>query len=691
MSNLINRILFDQFRVDAHVASGGMGAVYRVWDLKRNVPLAMKVLHADLAEDPSVFKRFQREARALKKITHPNIVSFYGLYQTEEFTFLLEQYINGPTLKQVLQKQRGQPLPVKETLIYLKALCASLGFAHAHGVVHCDVKPGNVMIDQGGKIYLTDFGVARHAESTTTTFGGAGTPAYMAPEQIRGEAVSPATDVYALGIMLFEMLTGQRPFRGGEAGTESAGPTAAERIRYGHLKLLPPDPRSIKPDIPEEMAIVILKALGKNLETRYSTTGELLSAACAAAGLAPESLPEYSSVKDDPSWFESIEGQPVVNPPANQGNAPVEGKKFTTGLWFGIPCLFVSGILILAAIIVIYSIARSTGSPRPEENPGPNQPTSITVIVGEQTPLPATPTAAVATAPEQVQPTNTIIPSSTPLPTATEPPPTATLTPGPVLGSTLVSEKDQMVLMYVPEGEFLMGADPSDRYANEDEQPQHNVYLDAFWIDQTEVTNHMYSLCVSAGACRPPQKIDAPNVADFYYGSHYYDQYPVTYVSWNDATDYCTWAGRRLPTDAEWEKAARGLTGRMYPWGNQAPNGFLANLCDASCPFESERNSSYNDNYPGVSAVGAFPQGASPYGALDMAGNVNEWVADFYAEDYYSTSPSSNPAGPMASNLYVLRGGSSEQSAWYARTSHRSGDWPSGNYPNLGFRCAVSP
>src|SRR5512136_323038 len=114
--NLIGKVLLNQYRVEAFIASGGMGAVYRVWDLKRNVPLAMKVLHADLAEDPSVFKRFKREANALKKLAHPNIVPFYGLFQTGEFAFLLERFVDGPSLKDILRKRQGKPMPVEEAL-----------------------------------------------------------------------------------------------------------------------------------------------------------------------------------------------------------------------------------------------------------------------------------------------------------------------------------------------------------------------------------------------------------------------------------------------------------------------------------------------------------------------------------------------------------------------------------------------
>ena len=263
-SNLIGQILVSQFRVDAFVDSGAMGAVYKVWDLKRNVPLAMKVLHADLAEDPSILKRFRREANALKKLTHPNIVPFYGLYLTPDFAFLLEHFVDGYTLKEILRKRQGQPLDVPQALRYLRALCAALGYAHLHGVVHCDVKPGNVMQDRGGNIYLTDFGIARHSESTTTTLATAGTTAYMAPEQIRGEPVTAAADIYALGVMLFEMLTGQRPFHGSDSGSDSTGATATERIRYAHLHMPPPNPCSVNPALSEELAIVILKALSKD-------------------------------------------------------------------------------------------------------------------------------------------------------------------------------------------------------------------------------------------------------------------------------------------------------------------------------------------------------------------------------------------------------------------------------------------
>ncbi len=290
MSNLIGKVLLSQFRVDAFIAAGGMGSVYRVWDIKRNVELAMKVLHADFADDPSAFKYFQREARALEKLRHPNIVPFYGIYQDGQQTFLLEQYVDGPTLRDILNKQpRG--LPLRDTMTVMKALCPALGYAHANGVIHCDIKPGNVMLDSGGQIYLADFGIARHAESATTTIAGAGTPAYMAPEQVRGMSVNAQTDVYSLGILLFEMLTGQRPFRGDEPQTMKHGNTSGERIRYAHLYLAPPNPSVINQSISREVSAVIQKALQKQPGERYYGAVEFLQALSAAVGQTHEQTP----------------------------------------------------------------------------------------------------------------------------------------------------------------------------------------------------------------------------------------------------------------------------------------------------------------------------------------------------------------------------------------------------------------
>ena len=232
--------------------------------------------------------------------------------------------------------------------------------------------------------------------------------------------------------------------------------------------------------------------------------------------------------------------------------------------------------------------------------------------------------------------------------------------------------KDGMTLLFVPNGDFIMGSGNGDS----DEKPIHTVDLDAFWIDKTEVTNAMYEECVQDRVCKLPSSTKS-YARDSYYGNSEFDNHPVIYVSWEDAKAYCAWTSRRLPTEAEWEKAARGTEGRTYPWGKDAPNFHLLN---------------YDRNVEDTTEVGKYPNGASPYGALDMAGNVAEWVKDWYDETYYNNSPLSNPKGPiLLSGLYrVRRGGSWSDDGNDIHSSARDRYLPNVTVSYVGFRCAKS-
>jgi len=244
----------------------------------------------------------------------------------------------------------------------------------------------------------------------------------------------------------------------------------------------------------------------------------------------------------------------------------------------------------------------------------------------------------------------------------------------------MTSDKDGMILVYVPAGEFTMGSDSG----SDDEKPVHTVTLNAFWIDRTEVTNAMYAKCVQNGACTAPSSTES-YTRDSYYSNSEFDNYPVIYVSWEDAKAYCSWADRRLPTEAEWEKAARGTDANVYPWGNTF-DGTLVNFCDTNCSFDWA-NKSFDDKYADVAPVGSYPSGKSIYGAVDMAGNVWEWVEDWY--DAYPGNTESNSS--YGTTYRVLRGGSWDHYYYYVRSALRNRVNPTDTSNVIGFRCSRSP
>jgi formylglycine-generating enzyme required for sulfatase activity len=236
-----------------------------------------------------------------------------------------------------------------------------------------------------------------------------------------------------------------------------------------------------------------------------------------------------------------------------------------------------------------------------------------------------------------------------------------------------------MAMVYVPAGEFEMGSTEG----HDDEQPVHTVALDGFWIDRTEVTNAQYRLCVEAEGCSPLVQ-SYSSTRDSYYGDSTYDNYPVVYVTWRQAADYCAWAEARLPTEAEWEYAARGPEERVFPWGDEF-DGTRLNYCDANCS-EQWADEAVDDGYADTAPVGSYPGGASWSGALDMAGNVWEWVGDRHGD--YPSGRQVNPTGPSSGTARVLRGGSWNFDLNHARCASRWLFHPVSRNRYIGFRCA---
>jgi formylglycine-generating enzyme required for sulfatase activity len=225
------------------------------------------------------------------------------------------------------------------------------------------------------------------------------------------------------------------------------------------------------------------------------------------------------------------------------------------------------------------------------------------------------------------------------------------------------SSRDGMNQVYIPAGEFTMG---SNNGGNARSLQEHAVYLDAYWINQIEVTNAMYALCYEAGQCRHPAHYNS------YFDDPAFADYPVDYINWYEAQAFCSWEGGRLATEAEWEKVARGPNEFRYPWGNAAPDNTLLNFDG----YYAEPRPAYD-----------YLTGISPYGVLNMAGNVQEWVADWYSPDYYSDSPHENPPGPPAGTLKVLRGGGFWDNATEVQTYYRFKHDPASSGQHRGIRC----
>jgi formylglycine-generating enzyme required for sulfatase activity len=325
------------------------------------------------------------------------------------------------------------------------------------------------------------------------------------------------------------------------------------------------------------------------------------------------------------------------------------------------------GFVLLLVIFGIVILIRSGVLGEPKSTAVPTK--DVNQVVAEMN---ATMTAQVAAKTQAVlMQTATSVALTANAPTPTE---TPTPTAEPPLGTNRTSPIDGMVQVFVPSGSFLMGSTDADTEAEYQEKPQHTIYLDGYWFDQTEVTQGMFKRCIASGTC-PDVVHDLEQNPNF--TNPDYDNHPAIYVTWDQAKTYCERVGRRLPTEAEWEKAARGTDGRLYPWGDTPPNGNQA---------------LFNNAIVGTRPVGSYPDGISPYGVLDMIGNVREWVADFYSEYYYGESAERNPTGPTEAkdNVHVLRGAAWTDAVHYTRIAMRFHHVPWSPGDNRGFRCAAT-
>jgi serine/threonine protein kinase len=300
-SSLIGQTLEGRYRFDELLGEGSFARVFKVYDLHRRVYLAAKVLRSDIAQEPAFLERFRREAAVLARLQHPHIVRYYDIIESGDMVFILTDYIAGRTLQSVL-RQREEPLTPLESLTYLQPLAAALYFAHREGVVHRDLKPANILLDDNNNLYVSDFGIARILSdtSTLTVDTTVGTPHYMSPEQIMVGQITEATDIYALGVMLYQMYTGRLPFLG--TSQAASGATTAVRIVYEHLHVKPQPPSELNPSLSKAVEDVVLRCLEKDPGQRYHSVEAMYDALNEAIGTPSVSLSgaELSGVRSAP-------------------------------------------------------------------------------------------------------------------------------------------------------------------------------------------------------------------------------------------------------------------------------------------------------------------------------------------------------------------------------------------------------
>jgi serine/threonine protein kinase len=276
MENLIGQTIA-QYRIIEQIGQGGMATVYKAYQPSLDRYVAFKVLPEYYVHDRTFLARFQREAKVIANLSHPHILPVYDFGQVGNLTYIVMQYIEGGTLKDIM----GRPISLSQMAHFADQIATALDYAHQRGVLHRDVKPGNILLEEGRRVLLTDFGLAKMVEGAVQLTGsgvGVGTPTYMSPEQGQGLAVDARTDVYALGIILYEMVTGRAPY---QAETPMA-------VVIKHISAPLPLPRSFNPNLPEGVERVILKTLAKNKEERYASAGQMVSALHQALAVTPD-------------------------------------------------------------------------------------------------------------------------------------------------------------------------------------------------------------------------------------------------------------------------------------------------------------------------------------------------------------------------------------------------------------------
>jgi len=610
--NRLSELLANKYHIICRIGGGGMAQVYLARHRLHGGLFAVKVLVEHLAQDPRIVARFEQEARmAATLAAHPNIVPVFDIGSGDGLHYMIMQFIPGEDLAEYLHREGRLSLPDAANVV--AQATEALSCAEAHRIVHRDLKPANMLLDENGRIKLLDFGISRIADFTdglTRPGESIGTPHYMSPEHIRGETCDIRSDLYSLGVVFFQLLSGRLPFEN----------DSATAVQIAHLSSPAPSLLILDPELPTGCDDIVQKLLAKNPNERYQTTADLLrdltahGAHAGPATLRPrmnpalrqaiakaEAIPFHEATSPAMEARHVAQGEPegaipaVVSPPqagfsaATMGGSSPEKKGRTART-----AIAVLTVLVIVAAVAIFLV------PRPAKVPNAN---SGSVHGDAQS----------------------------------TPPPVSSDAHGRML---------------------LVGAGPF-HFGQKGAADAETIDLPPFYIDETEVSNSEYlRFCEATGHAAS----QTPN-----YKTH--PDHPVSGVSYEDALAYASWAGKRLPTEAEWEKAARGTDERIYPWGDAA--------WTADVPSQ-------------LQPVSSGPARRSPYGAYNMAGNVWEWTGSPYTPQQPDIAAMKRLVGGVnfSSTWQVIKGGSfSPGGSDNFAISRRRGLPTDARSPWIGFRC----
>jgi formylglycine-generating enzyme required for sulfatase activity/serine/threonine protein kinase len=697
---LIGTTIADKYAVESVVGEGGFAVVYRAMHVLWRRPVAVKVFKAlgEVAqhERKKLLDDFIQEGALLADLSERSTaicqardVGMLTTSRNEHVPYMVLEWLEGRPLEGVLEAERLAAVPLRsleQTIRLLDPIAEALALAHKKGIVHRDVKPANVFVlgDPRGSdvsVKLLDFGIAKVVQDAQKMGFGktAGhitsfTPSYGAPEQFNRAygATGPWTDVFALALVTVETLTGREPL---------SGDTLVQLAYAASDPTVRPTPRTYGATTSDEVDAVFVKAMAVKPDDRYQNAGEFWNAlrnvavghAVVAVG-SVQSAPAMSVASTaDTVLRVSAVGATAVAPPSGPSPHSAAAAEASSQVAAGgerSPKPKSQG-LVIGAVLGVIVIAGGVGAIMIKG--GKSSANGADPVTNERA------TSGLASGSQAVVPQEKACP------------------PG---------------MKRIPGGEYFMGSDEKDAEANE--KPPHKVKLAAYCLDELEVTVARYKACSDRGGClRAGRENDWENITPLQH--EIYDplcnivdpvgraQHPINCVSWEQAKRYCEAEDARLPTEAEWEFAARGSDGRIYPWGDGKPSAELLNACGKECVAWMKKNPDpdqpiasmfqEDDGFANTAPVGSFPKGKSSWGIHDIAGNVWEWVADWYAayDPASANTTTTDPKGPSNGAERVIRGGAwnGAQPSW-VRPAWRFHAAATNRTHGTGFRCAKS-